>query len=153
METGITFVSSVPSNTSSSEHTSNSEQQLAFSSRPIVGLADCVNYDTPEFLLLFSYTLLGFFRCWSHFSLSLWPNGKGVIFSVVQVIMVFLCIFPQEEELRKGGDPKYAHLNMDLHVFIEVFGPPSEAYALMAHAMEEVKKFLVPVRKSISCII
>uniref|UniRef100_A0A2K5RY22 KH RNA binding domain containing, signal transduction associated 1 n=1 Tax=Cebus imitator TaxID=2715852 RepID=A0A2K5RY22_CEBIM len=49
-----------------------------------------------------------------------------------------------EEELRKGGDPKYAHLNMDLHVFIEVFGPPCEAYALMAHAMEEVKKFLVP---------
>ncbi|KAL8220305.1 UNVERIFIED_CONTAM: KH domain-containing, RNA-binding, signal transduction-associated protein 1 [Gekko kuhli] len=33
---------------------------------------------------------------------------------------------------------------MDLHVFIEVFGPPCEAYALMAHAMEEVKKFLVP---------
>ncbi|XP_064490976.1 KH domain-containing, RNA-binding, signal transduction-associated protein 1 isoform X2 [Pseudopipra pipra] len=50
----------------------------------------------------------------------------------------------REEELRKGGDPKYAHLNMDLHVFIEVFGPPCEAYALMAHAMEEVKKFLVP---------
>ncbi|KAI1231202.1 KH domain-containing [Lamprotornis superbus] len=49
-----------------------------------------------------------------------------------------------EEELRKGGDPKYAHLNMELHVFIEVFGPPCEAYALMAHAMEEVKKFLVP---------
>lgn len=63
------------------------------------------------------------------------------------MIMMFLCIFPQEEELRKGGDPKYAHLNMDLHVFIEVFGPPCEAYALMAHAMEEVKKFLVPVRK------
>ncbi|XP_055464974.1 KH domain-containing, RNA-binding, signal transduction-associated protein 1-like [Psammomys obesus] len=55
----------------------------------------------------------------------------------------------KEEELRKGGDPKYAHLNMDLHVFIEVFGPPCEAYALMAHAMEEVKKFLVPVRKCI----
>lgn len=51
--------------------------------------------------------------------------------------------------MRKGGDPKYAHLNMDLHVFIEVFGPPCEAYALMAHAMEEVKKFLVPVRKCI----
>lgn len=28
METGITFVSSVPSNMSSNEHTSNSEQQL-----------------------------------------------------------------------------------------------------------------------------
>ncbi|NXI75606.1 KHDR1 protein, partial [Rhipidura dahli] len=26
----------------------------------------------------------------------------------------------------------------------ELFGPPCEAYALMAHAMEEVKKFLVP---------
>nr|XP_030146166.3 KH domain-containing, RNA-binding, signal transduction-associated protein 1 [Taeniopygia guttata] len=50
----------------------------------------------------------------------------------------------KEEELRKGGDPKYAHLNMELHVFIEVFGPPCEAYGLMAHAMEEVKKFLVP---------
>ncbi|NWU00714.1 KHDR1 protein, partial [Urocynchramus pylzowi] len=50
----------------------------------------------------------------------------------------------QEEELRKGGDPKYAHLHMELHVFIEVFGPPCEAYALMAHAMDEVKKFLVP---------
>ncbi|XP_044142549.1 KH domain-containing, RNA-binding, signal transduction-associated protein 1 isoform X1 [Bufo gargarizans] len=50
----------------------------------------------------------------------------------------------KEEELRKGGDPKYNHLNMDLHVFIEVFGPPCEAYTRMAHAMEEVKKFLVP---------
>uniref|UniRef100_A0A8C3UIV1 KH domain-containing, RNA-binding, signal transduction-associated protein 1 n=1 Tax=Catharus ustulatus TaxID=91951 RepID=A0A8C3UIV1_CATUS len=39
----------------------------------------------------------------------------------------------KEEELRKGGDPKYAHLHMELHVFIEVFGPPCEAYALMAH--------------------
>lgn len=50
----------------------------------------------------------------------------------------------KEEELRKGGDPKYSHLNLDLHVFIEVFGPPCEAYTRMAHAMEEVKKFLVP---------
>ncbi|KAE8624396.1 hypothetical protein XENTR_v10005938 [Xenopus tropicalis] len=50
----------------------------------------------------------------------------------------------KEEELRKGGDPKYSHLNMDLHVFIEVFGPPCESYTRMAHAMEEVKKFLVP---------
>ncbi|KAM4700538.1 KH domain-containing, RNA-binding, signal transduction-associated protein 1 isoform 1-T1 [Discoglossus pictus] len=50
----------------------------------------------------------------------------------------------KEEELRKGADPKYSHLNMELHVFIEVFGPPCEAYTRMAHAMEEVKKFLVP---------
>lgn len=50
----------------------------------------------------------------------------------------------KEEELRKGGEPKYAHLSMDLHVFIEVFAPIPEAYLRMAHAMEEVKKFLIP---------
>lgn len=51
----------------------------------------------------------------------------------------------KEEELRKGGEPKYAHLAMELHVFIEVFAPVPECYLRMAHAMEEVKKFLVPV--------
>lgn len=51
----------------------------------------------------------------------------------------------QEEGLRKGGEPKYAHLSMELHVFIEVFAPVPEAYMRMAHAMEEVKKFLFPV--------
>lgn len=51
----------------------------------------------------------------------------------------------QEEGLRKGGEPKYAHLSMELHVFIEVFAPVPEAYLRMAHAMEEVKKFLFPV--------
>ncbi|MFT7813258.1 KH domain-containing, RNA-binding, signal transduction-associated protein 1 isoform X2 [Arapaima gigas] len=50
----------------------------------------------------------------------------------------------KEEQLRKGGEPKYAHLSMELHVFIEVFAPVPEAYLRMAHAMEEVKKFLVP---------
>ncbi|XP_030626993.1 KH domain-containing, RNA-binding, signal transduction-associated protein 1a [Chanos chanos] len=51
----------------------------------------------------------------------------------------------KEEELRKGGEPKYAHLAMELHVFIEVFAPVPECYLRMAHAMEEIKKFLVPV--------
>uniref|UniRef100_A0A3P8VZ61 KH domain-containing, RNA-binding, signal transduction-associated protein 1 n=1 Tax=Cynoglossus semilaevis TaxID=244447 RepID=A0A3P8VZ61_CYNSE len=51
----------------------------------------------------------------------------------------------KEEGLRKGGEPKYAHLSMELHVFIEVFAPVPEAYMRMAHAMEEVKKFLFPV--------
>uniref|UniRef100_A0AAY4AJS7 KH domain-containing, RNA-binding, signal transduction-associated protein 1 n=1 Tax=Denticeps clupeoides TaxID=299321 RepID=A0AAY4AJS7_9TELE len=51
----------------------------------------------------------------------------------------------KEEELRKGGEAKYAHLSMELHVFIEVYAPVPEAYLRMAHAMEEVKKFLVPV--------
>ncbi|MEQ2309570.1 KH domain-containing, RNA-binding, signal transduction-associated protein 1 [Ameca splendens] len=51
----------------------------------------------------------------------------------------------KEEELRKGGESKYAHLAMELHVFIEVTAPIPEAYLRMAHAMDEVKKFLIPV--------
>ncbi|XP_026882331.1 KH domain-containing, RNA-binding, signal transduction-associated protein 1b isoform X2 [Electrophorus electricus] len=50
----------------------------------------------------------------------------------------------KEEELRRSGEPKYAHLSMELHVFIEVFAPAPEAYLRMAHAMEEIKKFLFP---------
>ncbi|KAM6959316.1 KH domain-containing, RNA-binding, signal transduction-associated protein 1b [Aplochiton taeniatus] len=50
----------------------------------------------------------------------------------------------KEEGLRKAGEPKYAHLTMELHVFIEVFAPVPDAYLRMAHAMEEVKKFLFP---------
>lgn len=56
----------------------------------------------------------------------------------------------QEEELRKGGDAKYAHLTMELHVHIEVFAPIPDCYLRMAHAMDEVKKFLMPV--SMNCI-
>ncbi|PWA16417.1 hypothetical protein CCH79_00004607 [Gambusia affinis] len=51
----------------------------------------------------------------------------------------------KEEELRKGGESKYAHLAMELHVFIEVTAPIPENYLRMAHAMDEVKKFLIPV--------
>ncbi|XP_038592783.1 KH domain-containing, RNA-binding, signal transduction-associated protein 2 [Micropterus salmoides] len=50
----------------------------------------------------------------------------------------------KEEELRNSGEAKYAHLNNDLHVLIEVFAPPGEAYSRMSHALEEIKKFLVP---------
>lgn len=52
---------------------------------------------------------------------------------------------PQEEELRKSGEAKYAHLSNDLHVLIEAFAPPGEAYSRMSYALEEIKKFLVPV--------
>lgn len=54
--------------------------------------------------------------------------------------------YHQEEELRQSGEAKYHHLNEDLHVLIEVFAPPAEAYARMGHALEEIKKFLIPVR-------
>ncbi|XP_048214405.1 KH domain-containing, RNA-binding, signal transduction-associated protein 3 [Perognathus longimembris pacificus] len=50
----------------------------------------------------------------------------------------------KEEELRKSGEAKYLHLNDDLHVLIEVFAPPAEAYTRMGHALEEIKKFLIP---------
>ncbi|MBN3287599.1 KHDR2 protein, partial [Polyodon spathula] len=50
----------------------------------------------------------------------------------------------QEEELRKSGEAKYQHLSEDLHVLIEVFAPPAEAYARMGHALDEIKKFLIP---------
>lgn len=62
----------------------------------------------------------------------------------------------QEEELRKSGEAKYFHLNDDLHVLIEVFAPPAEAYARMGHALEEIKKFLIPVSTfywSLTCIL
>lgn len=57
----------------------------------------------------------------------------------------FFFFLSQEEELRKSGEAKYAHLSNDLHVLIEVFAPPGEAYSRMSHALEEIKKFLVPV--------
>ncbi|KAK5884042.1 hypothetical protein CesoFtcFv8_020308 [Champsocephalus esox] len=56
--------------------------------------------------------------------------------------LLFFC--HQEEELRQSNEGKYNHLNEDLHVLIEVFAPPAEAYARMGHALEEIKKFLIP---------
>ncbi|XP_069462289.1 KH domain-containing, RNA-binding, signal transduction-associated protein 2 isoform X2 [Ambystoma mexicanum] len=50
----------------------------------------------------------------------------------------------QEEELRKSGEAKYSHLSDELHVLMEVFAPPGEAYSRMSHALDEIKKFLVP---------
>ena len=50
----------------------------------------------------------------------------------------------KEEGLRKRGEAQYLHLSDDLHVLIEVFAPPAEAYAPMGHALEEIKKFLIP---------
>lgn len=47
--------------------------------------------------------------------------------------------------MRASGDPKYAHLEEDLHVLIEVEAPPGQAHARLGLAIEEIKKFLVPV--------
>ena len=50
-------------------------------------------------------------------------------------------VFLQEEELRKSSDPKYQHLNDDLHVEITAFAPPSEAHARIAYALTEVSGY------------
>ncbi|XP_055544122.1 KH domain-containing, RNA-binding, signal transduction-associated protein 2-like isoform X2 [Wyeomyia smithii] len=50
----------------------------------------------------------------------------------------------KEEELRSGMDPKYAHLNDDLHVEVNANGPPAEVHARIAYAMAELRKYLIP---------
>ncbi|KAK3089544.1 hypothetical protein FSP39_004466, partial [Pinctada imbricata] len=49
----------------------------------------------------------------------------------------------KEEELKKEGG-KYAHLNEDLHVLVEVYSEISDAYARLSHALGELSKFLSP---------
>lgn len=41
-------------------------------------------------------------------------------------------------------DPKYAHLNDELHVEISALAPPAEAHARTAYALAEVRKYLIP---------
>ncbi|CAG9570836.1 unnamed protein product [Danaus chrysippus] len=50
----------------------------------------------------------------------------------------------KEEELRNSLDPKYAHLSDELHVEVMAMAPPAEAYARIAYALAEVKKYLIP---------
>ena len=46
--------------------------------------------------------------------------------------------------MRLGKDPKYVHLNEELHVEIVAFAPPAEAHARMSYALTEVRKYLIP---------
>lgn len=50
----------------------------------------------------------------------------------------------KEEELRQSGDPRHAHLHKDLYVEISTVAIPAEAYARMAYALAEIRKYLVP---------
>lgn len=49
-----------------------------------------------------------------------------------------------EEELRKSGDAKHHHLQEDLHVEVTAFASPAEAYARIAMALAEIRKYLIP---------
>ncbi|XP_064485388.1 KH domain-containing, RNA-binding, signal transduction-associated protein 2-like [Ornithodoros turicata] len=50
----------------------------------------------------------------------------------------------KEEELRQLREPKYAHLQEELHVEVTTFAPPAEAYGRMGNAIAQLKPFLVP---------
>jgi len=50
----------------------------------------------------------------------------------------------KEEELRASNDPKYQHLQEELHTEITAFAPPAEAHARIAYALTEVRKYLIP---------
>jgi len=49
----------------------------------------------------------------------------------------------KEEEQRKEGG-KYAHLSEELHVQVEAYAPPAEAHSRLAHALSELKRYLIP---------
>lgn len=82
----------------------------------------------------------------------MYANFLNFGFSFMGTNSSLALFFSQEEELRKSGEAKYAHLSNDLHVLIEVFAPPGEAYSRMSHALEEIKKFLVPVSSTLHFI-
>ena len=44
----------------------------------------------------------------------------------------------QEEELRASQDPKYQHLQEDLHVEITAFAPPAEAFAEISDSWHDL---------------
>ena len=46
--------------------------------------------------------------------------------------------------MRKSGHPRAAHLHEELHVEIVAFAPPAEAYARMAYALTQVRRYLIP---------
>lgn len=59
----------------------------------------------------------------------------------------------KEEELRRNPDPKYGHLQEDLHVEVTAHAPPAEAYARIAYALTEIRRYLVPVSWVEMCLI
>lgn len=72
---------------------------------------------------------------WYSYSDLSWENIYGY-----EINMMYL----QEDELKKEGG-KYAHLNEELHVLVEVYSEISDAYARLSHALSELAKFLSPV--------
>ena len=69
---------------------------------------------------------------------------KSKLECVAICIIIFSFFYKQEEELRASNDPKYQHLQEELHTEITAFAPPAEAHARIAYALTEVRKYLIP---------
>ncbi|XP_050545660.1 KH domain-containing, RNA-binding, signal transduction-associated protein 2 isoform X2 [Daktulosphaira vitifoliae] len=50
----------------------------------------------------------------------------------------------KEDEMRNSLNPKFSHLADELHVQVTAYAPPAEAYARVAYALAELRKFLIP---------
>ncbi|KAH8282024.1 hypothetical protein KR054_004935 [Drosophila jambulina] len=50
----------------------------------------------------------------------------------------------KEEQLRNSGDPRHAHLQKDLFLEVSTVATPAEAYARIAYALAEIRKYLIP---------
>ena len=46
---------------------------------------------------------------------------------------------------KEGSDSKYEHLKEELHVEITSFAQASDAYSRISNALNQIKRFLVPV--------
>jgi hypothetical protein len=50
----------------------------------------------------------------------------------------------EEDQLREGGEEKFAHLNEDLHVMVEASGTKALAQARLAAGVAELRKMMIP---------
>ena len=85
---------------------------------------------------------------WSFlFWLKWWNVTSAFLSTCVGALLLLLhgCVI-KEEECRLSLEPRYKHLNDDLHVEITAYAPPAEAHARIALALTEIRRFLVPVR-------
>jgi hypothetical protein len=69
-----------------------------------------------------------------------------MLLSRIDCLSSLVGFYLQEEEYRHSHEPRYRHLNDDLHVEITAYAAPAEAHARIALALTEIRRFLVPVR-------
>lgn len=50
----------------------------------------------------------------------------------------------KEEAIRASANPAFNHLNKNLYLEVSTVAPPAEAYARMAYALNEIRKYIIP---------